>query len=257
MIAEVQTALAPPQVPATDFVHDFHPFTWQHLLSSVTCFAIMAVLVFLGRRWRGTPRELKLRRAWGLFAILSQTFELCWWCRPSFFRVEVSLPLQACDIAAWMAAFYLFRGGHVPRIILFYFGLWLSSQAFFTPVIGMGEGPSTMRFWLFFLSHSHIVGAALYDLIVLRFHPRLRDLGHAVLLGVMYTGSMMVLNRMIGNDANYGFTGPRDRQPGVVQLLGPYPMRVLWMGVVVTTWFCLVTAMWHIGKRATSKPQSR
>ena len=176
-------------------------------------------------------------------------------CRPSFFRIWISLPIHVCDLAAWFAVAYLLTGARLMRVLLYYFGLFLSSQAFFTPVIGDGEGIGTIRFWLFFVGHTHIVGVALYDVIVLKYRPSWRDFFLVCTLGSAYVIAMIFLNRSLHPDANYGFLGPRDKQPAIIQSLGDYPMRIVWMSFIVIALFAIATAIWRF-RRTPSRPSS-
>ncbi len=228
-------------VPSNDWIIDFVPFSWQHLASSGFFLGIIAVLVVLGLRWRGTPRERRLRLIWGFIALATQTFELYWWCRPEFYQSHISLPIHMCDLAAWFAVFCLLTEARILQSLLFYVGIFLSSLAFFTPVITTGEGMGTMRFWLFFIGHTHIVGAGVYHVVVLGYRPTWRDFFTVVGLGVNYVVIVTFLNMWLHPDANYGFLGSRKEQPGVVLLLGPYPLRIIWMSLVVTTLFAIAT----------------
>lgn len=241
-------------VPSGDWLVDFEPFSWQHLASSSFFLGIIAVLIVLGLRWRGTSRERRLRLTWGFIALATQTFELYWWCRPGFYQAHVSLPIHMCDLAAWFAVFCLLTDARLMQMLLFYIGIFLSSMAFFTPVLEAGEGMSTMRYWLFFIGHTHIVGAGLYSVVVRGYRPTWRDFFLVVGLGVNYVVIVTFLNAWLHPDANYGFLGSRDRQPGVILLLGSYPMRVVWMSLIVTTLFAIVTLFCR--RRATaSQPQ--
>ncbi len=241
-----RSGMAGASIPSNDWLADFVPYSWQHVMSSSFFLGIIAVLVVLGLRWRGTTRERRFRLTWGCLALATQSFELYWWCRPSAFLSSVSLPIHMCDLAAWFAVFCLLTEARIWQSLLFYVGIFLSSMAFFTPVISDGEGMGTLRYWLFFVGHTHIVGASVYQVAVLGFRPTWRDFCIVVGLGINYVIVVAFLNVWIGSDANYGFLGSRERQPGVVLLLGAYPMRIVWMSLVVIALFAIATA---IGRR--------
>ena len=238
-------------VPSNDWFVDFAPYSWQHLASSCFFLGIIGVLVAIGLRWRGTRRERRLRLIWGCIALAAQSFELYWWCRPSFFQAHISLPLHICDLAAWFAVFCLLTDARLLQSLLFYFGLFLSSMAFFTPVIGEREGMGTLRFWLFFIGHTHIVGAAIYYFVVIKYRPTWRDFFIVVGLGVNYVVIVTFLNAWLHEDANYGFLGSREGQPKVVYILGSYPTRIVWMSLIVTAIFALATLICRRRKSAS------
>ncbi len=99
-----------------------------HLVTASLCVLAIVVFAWLGRRWRGSPREERLRRRWvyGIFAlqavILTLSFLPPWW------DVHGSLPIHLCDIAIWMAAFALLTGRpSVPSIIGAASGGWMAT----------------------------------------------------------------------------------------------------------------------------------
>lgn len=233
---------------------DFVPYSAQHAATLLIFGLAMAIGIAVGRRCRGTPKELAWRRAWGTTAVITQSIELYWWCRPGHFDIETSLPLAMCDLMAWVSTLWLLShdGSQFQRVLssLMYFGgLCLSSQAFLTPILREGEGMGTLRYWFFFIGHTHIVGAALYALIVLGFRPDWRACRTAVICGVFYVIMAVSANAVIGGEANYGFLGHKEVQPAVVKLAGPYPWKILWMSVVVTVLFVLFTLPWVMVRR--------
>lgn len=233
---------------------DFAPYSAQHVATLVIFGAAMAIGIAVGLRNRGTARERSWRVAWGVTALVTQAVELCWWCRPGQFNAETSLPLALCDLMAWVASFWLLsrEGTHSHRVlsaVMYFGGLCLSSQAFITPILKEGEGMRTLRYWFFFVGHTHIVGAALYGLIVLRYRPDWRACRAAILCGVGYVLVAITANLIIGGEANYGFLGKKEVQPAVVKLAGPYPWKILWMSVVVTLLFVLFTLPWVLVAR--------
>ncbi len=239
---------------------DFEPYSLQHVATALLFGAAMFIGMLVGRKWRGTPSERQWRLAWGWTALVTQSIELTWWCWPGRFNIEVSLPLAMCDLMAWLASIWLLsrdgsRAQYLLGVMLYYGGLCLSSQAFLTPILREGEGMGTLRYWFFFIGHTHIVGAALYALIVLGWRPDWRSWRTAVFCGIVYVIMAVAANMIIGGNANYGFLGKKETQPAVVKLAGPYPWKILWMGMVVTSLFALATLPWilaHRWKRAAA-----
>lgn len=216
----------------------FENFGLLHALTAGTLIASMIAAVTLGRLWRGTPRERMLRAAWAWFTIVWQTWSIVWWMLPANFDINESLPLHLCDFAAWVAPLALLTQNRTLRALLFFWGLGLSTQAFVSPVIG--DGPLVMNFWLFWVGHTQIVGSAAYDTAVLGFRPRLHDYLAAVCVSLALMFAMMAFNLAVGT--NYWFVGHASpSSPTIVDLLGPWPMRVIWMvllalGVMALLW---------------------
>jgi len=227
---------------------EFHSFTWQHALVAGGLAAVMGAVITCGRAWRGTPRERTLRHV--LVGIIAVTVIAgdAYYLSPGQYDPAMSLPLQLCDLALVMAALALGPGWRWARALLYFWGLLLSSQGFFTPTLTHGFGHP--RFWFFWSMHAMIVGGALYDLIVLRFRPTGRDLLFAMTAILVYTGLMIWINVRMG--WNYGFVGPSSPgTPTIVDALGPWPLRLVWMAAMV---FAVQAAAWAVWKLGRSKP---
>jgi hypothetical integral membrane protein (TIGR02206 family) len=206
-----------------DWATEFHAFTPQHWLTLAAFFGLMAGACWLGWRWRGQRRERILRHAWIWTTIAWQSAAVVWYFLPANFEPYESWPLHLCDLAAWVAPFALLTQRRWLRSLLYFWGLGLSTQAFFTPVVEGGFG--TIRYWLFFVGHTHIVGSALYDMIALGYRPTLRDWGVVTLITLAWLAAVTAIN--IAFDVNYGYSG--NTKPGgrtLIDFLGPWPWRI-------------------------------
>lgn len=149
---------------------------------------------------------------------------------PANFSLSTSLPLHACDVFAIIASFALIKPGRKASALLYFCALVLAAQAVITPT---QHDPATYRFWLFWLLHAGIISAAILNLVVRKYRPVFKDFLFAVVCDLLYVAIVLPLNIAFG--WNYGFIG--DSTPGVttiIDVLGPWPWRVVWMvGVVV------------------------
>ncbi len=229
ILAAIQDAGVPETLGQDGLVH---PTTAGSLVAS------MIASVLLGRWWRNTRRERVLRFGWAGFTFVWQIGATIWWFLPSNFDLYESLPFHLCDIAAWIAPFALVFQNRLLRALLFFWGLGLSTQAFVSPVVA--DGVDSVEFWLFWVGHTQIVGSALYDTAVLAFRPRRRDFFVASGVSIAIAGLMMVFNVVF--DVNYWFVGNASPSaPTVVDFLGPWPLRVVWMaclgiGIMALLW---------------------
>lgn len=230
-----------------DYFHSFEPFGRVHFVAAVTYLGIALLLALYARRGYGTARERRISRSWGLFIFVWQAMEVTWYLLPQNFRPERSFPLQLCDLAAWMAGIALFTEKRWARTLLYYWGIGLSSQAFFTPVLTAHEGPNTIRFWIFWTGHTHIVGGALYELIARRYRPTWKDLRLAIAVTSTYALVMIGFNWATG--FNYGFLGKtRPQNPTILDDLGEWPLRPLLVMLLGTSIFVALTAIWPLGR---------
>lgn len=251
------TGFTLPRAPGSyDWSAEFRAFTAQHWATLGVVLLLMAGSCWLGRRWlgRGDVRaERRLRHAWIWTTIAWQTFAAIYYLLPENFDWYESLPLHLCDLAAWVAPFALLTQARWLRALLYFWGIGLSTQAFFTPVVEGGH--ADIRYWLFFLGHTQIVGSAVYDVAVLGFRPRWRD--WAVVTGITLAWIVPVTVFNVLMDVNYGYTG-RMTPPGrtLVEFLGPWPWRLAVMFVLTQVFWLLILVPWEIARRRPARPEA-
>jgi len=225
-----------------------------HALALFVWAIITATIILIGLRLRGTDRAKRLNKGVGLFALAAYIAVNIYWMWPGNLVWDKSLPIQLCDLAALCAPIALLTRSRTARALLYFWGLGLSTQGFITPV--NEHGPESGEFWMHWLNHGAIVGAAMFDLTVLRFRPQWRDWRTAVLLGVVYLACVFVLNIITG--WNYGYVGAT--KPDVrtlVDFLGPWPLRVVWIALIGITAMALLMVPWEVARRLTRSPDVR
>jgi hypothetical integral membrane protein (TIGR02206 family) len=222
----------------------FVPFSATHVVTSLL-YAFAAVsLMAAGWMLRANAARLRtLTQAWCWFVVLVQAINIGYWTTPPRLEPASSLPLHICDLAGIFAALSMIaiaRGTpvRVLRITVLYWGLGLSSQAFVTPIIT--DGPDTLRFHIFFLSHFTIVATPLFDIAAHALVPTWRDLRLVTLVTIIYGAIVIPLNALTG--WNYGFAGPsKPDSKTLIDALGPYPLRLLWLFVIALSIYVALT----------------
>lgn len=207
---------------------------------------------YLGRRWRPSWREAAFRRSWGWVVLAYQAWYTAWYLMPSHFQWHESLPLQLCDLAAVVAGLAMVTGWRHWRTLLYFWGIGLSTQAFLTPTVQYGV--LHIKFWMFWVGHTMIVGSAVYDVVVAGYRPRLKDL--AVAVGVTYVLCMTIfylnvlMTELLQTPINYWYIGPgKPNNPTLMDQLGPWPQRVGVVIAIVLADFVLLWAIWPISRR--------
>jgi hypothetical integral membrane protein (TIGR02206 family) len=239
-----------PDIPALLFqilaaaAPGFRPFTSAHYVTIAGCAAAIVAAARTGiylRRARGAEAERRWRRALGWFCLAVYAAYLAWLWLPQNFRWPVSLPLEFCDTALLVAAAGLLTGAPWLRGLL-YFWMWVFTlQAFLTPVLQ--KGPGTVDFWLFWLAHGCIAGAAVYDLAVGKFRPSFADAVRSYWISIFYAVGLLALDNLTG--WNYGYVGAaKPGTPTLLDALGGYPLRLLWMALITAAGFALVMLPW-------------
>jgi len=198
--------------------------------------------------------------AWGWIVLAYQIWYSAWYLMPYRFDWRDSLPLQLCDLAAFVAAFAMITHWRVWRTLLYFWGIGLSTQAFFTPTLQYGVGH--IKFYMFWIGHTMIVGSAVYDIVIGRYRPSRRDWAEGVL--ITYTLCMsvflfnVVMSDWLGYPLNYWYIGnTHPNAATIIDRVGPWPERVISVVVIVLTDFLLLWAVWPLAaflKRCITPP---
>lgn len=252
--SEQPTALynpPPTRSPAiSSWLDEFVPFSLFHLATVAAFGAAMLASCTLGRCWRNSSKEARFRHAWGWAILAFQVYVTIWYFLPSQYELGRSLPLQLCDLAAFVAAFAMLTQKRWLRTLLYFWGIGLSTQAFFTPVLRSGLAHT--HYWLFWIGHTAIVGSAIYDVVVRRYRPTLPDLRFVLLVSVVYIAAILALD--VALDVNYAYVGKtKPLNPTLIDKLGPWPGRVGILALIVIADYVLLWAVWPISRRLSPK----
>ncbi|OCC14840.1 hypothetical protein DBT_1635 [Dissulfuribacter thermophilus] len=162
---------------------------------------------------------------------------------PGNFDWATSLPLHLCDITAFFSAIAIIHPSKMPRAILYYWAFTFSLQAFFFPI--GDQDPRRLRFWFFWFLHIGILSCSLYDIIIRNYRPKFYDLFISILVGTIYICILFPINYLF--KWNYAYIGNiKPNIPTPIDLLGPWPLRVLWMYLLIIFFQFLITIPWYI-----------
>lgn len=218
---------------------EFQPFSLTHALVVAVGTAVVTALCYAGLR-RNQVNEPATAKAWLIFIVAVQLLNIAYFVIKRPFRFDDGLPLHLCDLMGWVAVLSLGSRHRWARVACVYFGLCLCLQAFVTPIVT--EGPQTVRFWLFFVSHLQIVGSAVYELVVRRFQPTFPDALRAMVMLCVYGAITIPLN--IATGWNYGFTGNTTPEaPTIIDRLGDWPLRLVWLFAITLSLFLAFTLL--------------
>ncbi len=149
---------------AADWGSAFRAFTAFHAVMAGACVAAIAGVTLVGVV--SGRREARFRVCWGWAILGFKLVETAIDLRPGRFKLEESLPVQVCDLAAFIAAGAMITQRRTLRTLLYFWGIGLCSQALITPTLSGGW--RALDFWFFWIGHTMILGSASYDLIVKR-----------------------------------------------------------------------------------------
>lgn len=216
-------------------------FAGQHIITVVVLLAAIVAMCWLGRKLHGTPagRRYEIGLSVAVWAIWSgyqaYDFVTLGWDPGN------TLPLQICDFVAVIAALVFVRPTRRLQSLAYFWGIALSTQAFITP--DLAGGPESLSYWAFWLYHLFVVGAGVYVVAVQRFRPQWHDLRFAVLMGLLYAAVIFAVDAIF--DLNYGYLGRgTPSRPTLLDVLGPWPLRSLFMVLLGTVAMALLLVPW-------------
>lgn len=231
----------------------FNIFSPVHIVTLLACLVVSIAIAYFGCRWKSLSTHSRFLRGSVvagclLFWILSTGF----WFQPQYFRWDTALPLQFCNLANLIGALAVARRIRAMQSLLYFWSFALCIWAFLTPSLDVG--PAHVWFWIFWLYHLFILIAVLFTLAVDKFRPTWKDFLTALGLTFGYMVLLAILNAITG--WNYGFVGAGTPiQPSPVDVLGPYPLRLVWMALIGTAVFAILMLPW-LRRHSFSLPET-
>lgn len=233
-------------------MNEFSQWSSLHLICLLACLVAVIATIVAGIKLRKRPtweKRVRYGLAFGclFFWVVSNGY--------GFFGGRLdwseSLPLHFCNLANLLGAHALMTRHRVSQGLMYFWTMALCSWAFLTPSLYVG--PAHLWFWLFWLYHLFIPVATAWILVSDRFHPGWKDCRIAVLLTLAYMTAMAALDAFTG--WNYAFVGAtKPTQANLLDFLGPYPLRLLWMALIGATLFVLLTLPWLGSSPRPSRP---
>ncbi len=207
------------------FPAEFHTWSLLHLATVAICGGLSAATPILAQRSALATQPLRVRRLVGWGCLVAWIINTAYWMMPERFALGSSLPIHFCNVANIFGALAVLRQSRLFQgVIYFWAGLYV--WAFLTPTVGVG--PARLGFWVFWIYHFFIALALAYILLIDRFRPSFRDLLHSSAFTLAYVAFMALVDHFTG--WNYGFLGAETPDsPTPVDVLGTYPLRIVWM----------------------------
>lgn len=218
----------------------FEPFTPTHFAIALSALVFCLLCGVAARVERSHGRRTFADGFAGVvfgWMVLSNV----WWLSPQNWVVHQSLPLHVCDLAIILLPLALWTRSRVLLSLAVFWGLGLSTQAFFTPTVD--GSPGEFGFWLFWGGHLAIASACCVIAGGVAYRPGWRDWASAVAIGVFVVLGLVVLNLALGT--NYGYVGDQTPStPTLIDRLGPWPLRVVWLVLIGSAAQALVLVLY-------------
>lgn len=228
----------------------FEAFTGQHyLLLGLFAVGCVAVTV-LGRRHRGKPSEVTVRRAFAVALLLFTIPLTIALVLPEEWNMETSLPIQLCDLAWMTAAIALWTLKPWAIALTYFWGLTLSIQGIVTP--SLGESFPELRFFGFWGQHFMIVWCAVLLAWGLGRAPGWWGYRFTVAATAVWAVAIVGFNALA--DTNYGYLNRKPSSASILDALGPWPWYVAAEIAILVVIWALMTWPWELIRSRRVEP---
>jgi hypothetical integral membrane protein (TIGR02206 family) len=201
----------------------------SHLAVLALSLLLAPLLVRLGRRGSGCAVNRVLARALAV-AIFAAEVAFCLFYIPlGEFRVTFSLPLQLCDVTAFVTAWALWSGAAWAVEIACFLGL--SSTLLTTLTPDLARDFPHVEFVCFFLTHALVAVGAAYMVFGLGWMPAAGATRRVLLAVNAYGLAMCAVNAALGSNYLYICRKPPVASP--IDWMGPWPLYVLVLDVAL------------------------
>lgn len=201
----------------------------------------LVVLTVWGARRLERPDGVLRAAGWAMLA--ASVFYTVWLLLPGQFALGDSLPLHFSDALRFVCAAALIVRPRWAVGIAYFWGLTLNSQALLTPHPSMLEGLSVHLVFYWGLHMAVLMVPAAF--LAVGWRPGWRDFCVAYGAAAVWAALVMPVNHLLGT--NYGFLNRPPDGASLIDFLGPWPLYVLWIGVLVAVVWAAMT--WPFARR--------
>jgi len=226
--------------------------TAEHLITLGVIAACVATLVTAARVRPGTWTWTACRA----LALIILANELGWWVWLGFqhtWSAAYALPLQLCDVVAFVAAAALWFRRPLLVELTYFWGLAGTANGLVSPDLP-DHFPSYL-FLQYFIAHGAIVAAALLLVVGLRITPRRGAVGRVVALTLALVVVDAAANLRTGG--NYMYLRHTPDVPNLLDLMGRWPVYIVAAAVLALVLFVALDLPFWLRRRAAaakSKP---
>lgn len=218
------------------------PYGTSHWASFAVGAVAAAALVVLGRRLRGRPEaQARFSRGFAIVVVVVQAPLRIHLLLPEQFVLQVSLPLQLCDLALVVAVWALWTRHRWACAATYFWGLTLVPQAMLTPALNAPDFPA-VRFVDFWTQHLLTTCAAIYLTWGAGIRPDWAGWRRTIAISLAWAVVIFPFNAAVGT--NYGFLNHKPDNPSALDLLGPWPWYLLVEILVIAAAWALITWPW-------------
>lgn len=218
------------------------PYGSEHLIVLIFTVVLAVVAVLVARRIRGTRYENQALRISGWVMLMTTVLWTLWGFLPGNWNIDQSLPLQLSDAVRLITAIALLTRAGWAIAISYFWGLTLNLQSIITPDLNYFDYP-VLEFVMYWFLHIAALIVPIIFVWGLGYRPTWRGYGIAYAATLLWAGTAFSVNTLTG--ANYGYLSHAPAGPSVLDVLGPWPVYILWEAVIIAVVWALMTWPWE------------
>jgi hypothetical integral membrane protein (TIGR02206 family) len=223
-------------------------FSPSHIIS--LCIALSLIIILYTLRYRPW---IKTFGKWLIIVSLaaSEIWLNFWYYSTGMWDIRYTLPFQLCSISLYLCIWMLLTKQKWPFEVVYFLGLGGAMQALLTPEL-FYDFPH-FRFLHFFVAHTAIILAVFYMIWLEKKSITLKSLGKS--FGALQVIAIVVffINKATGG--NYMFLAQKPTNASIIDLLGPYPLYILSLELVVLFLFLMLYLPFLIGGKLRKKKE--
>lgn len=218
------------------------PYGAEHITVLIVTIMLAVLCVMLARRISGTRHEDHVLRIAGWVMLTATVLWTLWGMLPANWNIAQSLPFQLSDAVRFITAIALLTRAGWAIAASYFWGLTLNLQSIITPDLNYYDYP-VLEFVMYWFLHIAALIVPIVFVWGLGYRPTWRGYGIAYAATLVWAGAAIVVNMLTG--ANYGYLSHAPAGPSVLDLLGPWPIYILWEAVIVAVVWALMTWPWE------------
>ena len=232
---------------------EFRDFTFAHLAPILVAAGIIYLIWHFRNEIRDSKHETTIRYIMGFTMIVSEMSYF--WRLVGIESLNANpvdhLPITICG---WSIVFcsYLAIGKSQSLFDIAYFWLFAGTVfALITPgAVLSATGPTRYRYYQFWIEHTFGYFTIFYMMFVHKMRPTVKSAIKSYSVLVVLAIIAYTANSVLGAGANYLFMAKPEDTPSILDILPSiYALRILIMGVAVTTLFFLAYLPWFLKDR--------
>ncbi|WP_150461811.1 YwaF family protein [Nesterenkonia ebinurensis] len=217
--------------------------------------SVLSVLVvWATRRARGTNALDKWLRCSGWVLLICSVLYTVWLLLPGNWHVADSLPLHYSDVLRFITAVALIWRLKWAVMVSYFWGLTLNPQAMITPHPTMLVA-EPVQFTFYWGLHIAVWLAPLALIWGAGHRPDWKGFCLAYLCAFLWAIFVMPINAQLGT--NYGFVNRPPDGASLMDFLGPWPVYLVWIGLMMAALWAAMTWPWTRRRSRNSQVSSR